>query len=960
MERAAETGTPVELTSHRTESSSVFANPSGTFTEERHSVPQRVRKQGRLLDIDPTLQAAENGTLSAKATAVGIEFSGGGKGPLVTVTRDGRSLSLSWPGELPKPTVAGDTATYPNVLPDVDLKLRAGNDGFGQLLVVKTPKAAANPDLKSIQYGMTTDGVDVSTDAHGNISAVNPAGQQVFAGPTPRMWDSSSTKTNTQAFAAVPRSATKASEEPQNQVPQDEFLPRPGAKESALGVAVSGKNLALKPDTDVLAGKGTQYPVYIDPYISGSRLAWTIAYKKYPNSTFYNGAGWIERDGKKGTSTARVGYENETNGLGRSFFSMSTRNLWGKEVIKSTFRIKNTWSWSCEKRETQLWDTGSISSSTSWNNQPSWQRKVAHTTESRGWGGNCPAGNLAFDVTSAAKDAVKNKWAQWTLGLRAANESDVYGWKKFDAKSAVLSTEYNTPPNAPTNLDTSPSTRVNGSCSPSNGGYVTLGNTDVALTAKISDPDGGTLKARFIVWPTGGSGFVLDKTISVTSGTIARVAIPKATFQNKDGVTFSWQVQAQDGRTTSAWTPNPPCRFRVDTTRPSTPPDIASDQYPDGSNGWPTKTGIARTPGTFALSSGGVKDVQKYEYFTEWDATVRTATPASAGGSASVKLTPMAAGPHMLYARSLDKANNRSDLAAYLFYVNSSGEKDAPGDLNGDGHPDMYAVTKDGELQLFNGLGDGRLGPKAKASDRSFKDSLITHRGDWTGDGYEDLIEHRYDPVDKTKKLYVHPNEGHGHLSGNTAPMELRLYDQANNHWQKADQILAVGDLDGPTDLDGDGVIGDYDLPSYPDLLVREGKLVWLYFGSASGYLDENPDQPPLLLNAHNTEGIDLFAPGDFDHDGHADLGVRSLDNGAVGVYRGAALYGTAPGNPVLVGQGFTLDKTPLMTSPGDADHDGKFDVWLVTNDGTLWCYPGNEVLRFRVGEGWKDYRAIS
>ncbi len=49
-------------------------------------------------------------------------------------------------------------------------------------------------------------------------------------------------------------------------------------------------------------------------------------------------------------------------------------------------------------------------------------------------------------MTSAAKDAVANRWNNITLGMRAANESDVYAWKKFDAHSAVLSTEYNTVP----------------------------------------------------------------------------------------------------------------------------------------------------------------------------------------------------------------------------------------------------------------------------------------------------------------------------------------------------------------------------------------------------------------------------------------------------------------------------------------------------------------------------------
>lgn len=154
-------------------------------------MPQWTRQGHKLVDIDTGLAFETGGRIRTKATTVGVSFSGGGNGPLVTVVRDGRSLSLNWPTELPKPTVSEDTATYPEVLPGVDLKLKADNSGFSQLLVVKSAEAAANPELKSIGLRIAADGLDVTTDGDGNLTAVNPADQKVFVAPAPRMWDSS-------------------------------------------------------------------------------------------------------------------------------------------------------------------------------------------------------------------------------------------------------------------------------------------------------------------------------------------------------------------------------------------------------------------------------------------------------------------------------------------------------------------------------------------------------------------------------------------------------------------------------------------------------------------------------------------------------------------------------------------------------------------------------------------------
>ncbi|MFB7917373.1 FG-GAP-like repeat-containing protein [Streptomyces sp. NPDC056061] len=979
LARAESSGEPVEVLSHRTEASQVFANPSGTFTEERYATAQWVRQGNKLVDPDTDLVAGRDGRIKPKAVAVGLEFSGGGEGPLATITRDGRSISLSWPTPLPKPRIADDTVTYPDVLPDVDLKLRAGASGFAQLLVVKSAEAAADPRLRTVAYDMSSRGLDVEADEHGNISAVDPAGQEVFTAPTPRMWDST-------AAAPVSRLSAAPSE---GAPPADEFEPGHGAQQAAMPVSVKGDSLELTPDTELLTGKDTRYPVYIDPYVEGSRYSWTIAYKKYPNTAYFNGAGF-----NGGTTTARAGYENETNGLARSYFRMNTKNLWStdKQVLKSTFRIKNTWSWSCTAKPIELWRTAAIVSSTTWNNRPARREKMDSVNAAKGWGSGCPAGNLAFDVTKGAKDAAASKWNTITFELAASNESDVYGWKKFDAKSAVLSTEYNTVPNAPTALDTIPSTKNSKGCG-NTAPYGLIGNTDIYLTAKGSDRDGGTVKVKFHLWATGHHPnddpkgvIIVDKTVSVSSGTTAKLKVTKATltpYLSTASGNFSWKAQVSDASASSEWSPPKGaagCRFVFDPTRPSTPPGIVSSQFPDGSDGWPAVTGSVRTSGSFVLSSGGVKDVTSYEYWTDTAPTVRTATPTSAGGSVTVKITPTTAGSNHFYARSLDKAGNKSDTADYLFYANGPKEADKPGDINGDGNADLYGVDKDGTLNRFYGTGDGTVAQASDAaSTLNWTGALITHRGDWTGDGYEDLISLKHDAASDTHRLWIHPNTGYGYACSDCEgtdndQRELTVYDEANNHWKNgAKQILAVGDVDGPLDIDNDGVP---DVPGHPDLIVNDGTFIWLYYGSADDRLDL--DREPVLLagpddpisdGVSKVSEVTLAAPGDWNGDGQADLVVRyeRPDAGGLFVFHGKEGEGgfdISVSERTTIGTNWSTTTVPLLTAAPDANNNGKLDLWVTTpNSGRLRVFRDlSESNRSDVGvasEAFAGYQSI-
>ncbi|WP_424210776.1 FG-GAP-like repeat-containing protein [Streptomyces sp. BI20] len=950
LERAARTGEPVEVTALRTEFATVYANPHGTLTRESSLLPVRVRQGDRYVPVDETLRATDRGTVAPVATTVALEFSGGGEGPLATITRDGRSLTVGWPAPLPRPVLTADTATYPEVLPGVDLRMKAEVTGFRQLLVVKTPEAARNPALDRLRFDLAGEGVEVEADAAGNLRALNPAGQEVFTAPTPVMWDSAGLPADSGASLAASTPAPRDAEALDRLLAarggapagpaEDVFEPRVGAVERTMPVSVGDEGLALVPDRALLNDPDTVFPVYIDPTVGGSRSNWTSVAKKYPTTSYWNHSSGV----------ARSGHETDTGGTWRSLFTMDTKPLHGKKIVKSTFRIKNTHSWSCTARPVELWRTNTINSGTTWNKQPTWAAKVGTVNAAKGWGANCPAGNLEFDTRSVAELASANKWPTSTLGLRASSESDALGWKKFDAKTAVLSTEYNSTPNPPAGQRTNPATQC--TAEPS----TTVGNTDVELFSTISDPDGGTVKGRFKMWRTGTGTVLFEKVVSVTSGNVAKVVIPKSAFVS--GRQHSWQVQADDGSSVSAW--SPVCRFIVDQTRPSVPPTVTSPEFPDGSAGWPDRTGAARTEGRFTLGANGIGDVNRYEWWTSWDPAVKTAN-TSGGKPVTLTLKPPVVGPQNLYARSLDVAGNRSDTGTYLFYVNRAAEADKPGDLNGDGVPDVYALKPGGELLLYSGRGDGRLANQGRAAAGSLAGASLTHRGDWTDDGYEDLIA--LTGPKGSRVLDVLPNNGYGHAcsaygeeaAGGACDRErirLEVFEEENDHFRDADQILAIGDVDGAVE---DGA------PAHPDLVVKSKNQLWLYFGHPSGYLDY--DRPPVLIGANAWDPYELLAPGDRTGNGRVDLLARHRTTGDLRLYEGTGPDGQGLGSgpaAKVIATGLTAAAHPLLTAaPGGVG--GRPALWANTPDGKLWMRPDLVGTPVQVGtSGWQAFASLS
>ncbi|MEV4839667.1 LamG-like jellyroll fold domain-containing protein [Nonomuraea sp. NPDC049486] len=620
LARAQRTGKRVEVESLRSETARVFAQPGGTFLLEQHVRPVRVREGDGWVPVDTTLRTRPDGAVEPVATAVDMTFSGGGTAPLARLARGGKSMELGWHGTLPKPVLDGDTATYPEVMPGVDLQVTADVDGFSHILVVKSRAAAA--ELTELAYPLSAESLSLKTDEVGNLEAVDRNGGTIFIAPTPKMWDSEG--------VTSPRALKEGRS--------------PDAREATMGVELVGGKLLLKPDKKLLTGPETTFPVYLDPYFSAARGSWTAVWKNHAGSNYLN-ASDIARVGKISSS--------QTN---RSFFQFTVGpTVHGKQIINATLRTYETWSYSCQARKVEAWGTGAISKSTTWSKQPYWSTKLATVNVAKGWGTACKPGGVEFDATPWVVRAASEGWTYATIGLRATSESDVYAWKKF-RNNPVLVIEYNSLPATPGTGDVW--SDPGGACVSGDARPVSSTATP-RLWAKLRDAD-NSVRGRFEWYAADGVTKLGEYVTPMGStGNAFSALVPQGAYT--DGSVVRWRVLAEDGTVGSAWSPW--CEIRVDSSAPVREPVVTSAEY--GENAWSDGVGLA---GTFTFAPNGVADVAGYLYGL--DTTPGAEVAAGQNGTATIRLTPRHDGPNVLSVRSKDHAGGLGPIRAYIFNVN--------------------------------------------------------------------------------------------------------------------------------------------------------------------------------------------------------------------------------------------------------------------------------------------------
>lgn len=706
---ASRAGAPVEVRDAKTESSRVLATPQGSLVLESYAVPRWTKRSGGAWQqIDMSLQTTPERGVVPAATLADVSFSAGGPGPVVRLPVAGGEVSLAWLAALPVPRLDGDSAVYESVLPGVDLRLRTLIDGFTWVLVVKSAEAAANPALDELRFRLDTPGLTARERAGGGFEVVDGSGATVLSSGNALMWDSSGVTTS--AVAAKSRALARSAEQVEDEVV--ETIPDL-ARKAELVPDVQGSDLVIRPDSSLLRGVDTIYPVVIDPWTTISKLYW--GYSNTSNATRDDGV-------------ARVGNNPDGSGVYRSYFSFNLGTLSGKTIRSAKFLTTMTHSWSCTSTSVNLWRTADMTSGgkKAWSG-PSFslwiEQQYGHAHKPSGGAGcsNDPQPDMPMEFASSnLKTDITNNRGQsvYTLALSArqsdgTSESTDEWWKKFAPTQTKLSVEYNTAPNTPaaaqmsTHADyTAPAQAcITGTSRPS------VRSAYPWLKATLTDPDGsngGSLSGTFTLqkdvggvwttvtgWPKTDSG--------VSPGAKAEVQL---TTKTVDGEVYRWQVQTKDTLGgVSGWSTW--CEFRVDYSAPEVQPAVSPadglylESPPLGTN--QTAQGSPGYTGKFTLSANNVQDVYDYTYQLN-GGPVLTATPPMLGGSVTVSVTPNKALENVLTVRSRDLAGNASDPYDYKFLVgNYSAPKAHWAIQEGDGITLANSVAGAPAATLVNG-----------------------------------------------------------------------------------------------------------------------------------------------------------------------------------------------------------------------------------------------------------------
>lgn len=913
--KAEATGKPVIVSALTTASSVTRANPDGTFTLDQSLLPERARRDGAWEALDPTLHADPGGRVSPSLTTSGVTLSGGGTRPLAVLSSTGHSMSLSWPGSLPAPSLSGSTATYHNVLPGVDLQMAVSGQGaVSTMLVVKNAAAAANPALASLRLTTSTPSLHLAPQPGGGVAVTaGPKAVPVFNVQAAQVWDSAAPPTGTATTAT--RDGTTVTAD--SGLPTYSSPSGPGAfaHVASVPLTVSGHTLTMAPPPSALTGPKIVYPVYIDPTIysdpvSGTASAWTQVDSAWPSQTYWKESSDLQAglcDWASCNSTFKA----------RSFIRMPlSSDLKGATINYSDLYMTDVWAASCTAESVQLWTTGGINSSTDWSNQPPWDTQVQSKSFAYGFSSSCPykqddvTWNIKSVIQGDVSPASSFKSTQ-VFGLRADSETNDLYWKKFwdgthnNTASIHMSTSYNLPPNAPASLSTNPG----GACQTSQANAAQIGNNDVTFSAYVLDQDGDSnLSTRFVIYNSGGSvaydSAAQNSNVTTGNNTTAPLLLTRTQMQALNGTSsqtqaylYYWRATTTDTQSsgsslTSSWSSGD-CWFTYNPQGPAAPtvtPSFASGQIGKSF----TVSFAPPSTGCGGATTPPCPVSYTYQLGADRPVTV-TADSSSSWTNGTIPIRRI--GPMLLTVYATDSSGNVSPQASIQVTGTAPATSYADGDFNGDGQPDVLTVGTGANsgLWLLPGSGPGTLG---RAVDIGGAGTGINSSGspaDWTG----------------AQVL-------HGNFTSRGVQDLMAYYPSGTN--------AGAGQM-----IDGTG----------------DGSMLAVNANTVVNIPPAGPGGPaaladPFFANSSDVP-IDLVAAGNASEagDGNADL-IGILGDAANGYELN--LYTTAPGSTGTYGYDITLSTTAQGPPGQAADPNSDWSKYqLVTVQLPDAAYPGGD-----------------
>ncbi|MFC8260734.1 DNRLRE domain-containing protein [Streptomyces sp. NPDC057291] len=624
----------IEVLGDRTADSTTWALPSGSLQTEAYSGPIRIKKDGAWAGINTALADA-GAALEPKAAAADIAVSDGGDHLLASVTKGAASFGLGWADTLPTPSIKGDTATY-DLGGGQKLTATALAQGFSQNITL----AQAPNGPVSYRMPLALKGLTLSKTASGHLLLKNTNGKLVAEASAPMMWDASKDPASGES-AHVAKVATEIETS-----------------------ADDTQTLVLTPDAEFLARTDLTWPVTVDP--TTTLGVSTDTWLQTPDYT----------SSQRGSEELKSGTYDAGSDVARSYLQFDVAKFKGKHITDTNLGLYSYYSSTCStsgagtqvRRVTADWDPSAIT----WGAQPATTTTDAVTnTAALGYSSSCPGGWMNFDV-----DGIVQTWANGTAnyGLRiaGASETDSLTWRRFrsanyaadTALHPTLTVTYNSYPSVPSGQAVSPSTinAYNGNR------YVT--SLTPTLSAKVTDGDGGTVKAQFEVTPDpayADTTYTYTGTsAAVASGGAVQLAIPSANAFPA-GSHLRYRMRGYDSTDYGAWTGY--STFVLNTALPVAP-TVSCPPYP--ANTWSTKAAGAVTCTLDTTSTDG----QGYLWGLDDPNTpkrIDDTTNGNGGDALTVSITP-GDGWHSLYAKTIDSGGNLSTAATkYSFGVGADG-----------------------------------------------------------------------------------------------------------------------------------------------------------------------------------------------------------------------------------------------------------------------------------------------
>ncbi|MER5620069.1 RHS repeat-associated core domain-containing protein [Streptosporangium sp. NPDC002544] len=629
----------VLITDETTESTLTYANPNSTFTAETVSGIARVQQGDKWVPVDTTL-IEDNGVLRPRAAKAELEFSAGGQDrPMAKMTYDDKqSFTLGWPTELPKPTIKGNVATYPNAAgPNADLVVTALPTGFRHDVILRERP----PGPVEFKIPVKTDGLKLAMTEQGGLKFTNTKGKIVASAPEPFMYDSPAA--NTAQPAGTEREQAEI--------------------DTSIEVQDGQQTLLLKPDAKFLADPDTQYPVTVDPTVTLSAYGeWTV---RSPNS----GHGGLV----VGTNDW---YQANTRLFERAVLNFNTTSLVGQVITDARMELQSGYeSWGCFTGQTV---------------------KVQRATSSTGSGANWPGPTtttsgeqLGQEPASCAQGVPVGTWTwpmteivqAWASGaprhgvmLRLVTEDPVYERNSYSRMFYSSSDGAQYAPKLVVTYGATPSTQGARTTPVAVVNQKIYTNTTTpTLRAWVNNPQGGLLRADYVVErdpESGTTGQLWSGSVSgIQAGAEAKVAVPASKIP--DGTKIRWRVRSYNGTDYSAWSPWQV--LEVDATPPQAPANSDICSFDGGY--WLTRTTGEQLVGC-DLSTPSM-DTIEFLWGMDDPSTpnAQTASDMTSKKFATVyvDIADLPDGRHAFYAKARDKAHNTSTAFVASFGIGPGG-----------------------------------------------------------------------------------------------------------------------------------------------------------------------------------------------------------------------------------------------------------------------------------------------